>query len=155
MNTGDPDFWRWVWLIAMVVFGLGEMAVAGSFFLAPFAIGAGVAAILAFFGVVLGLEWAAFLTVSLGLFLALRPLARRLDAEGPSLGIGANRHVGQHARVVEPISGGRDLGIVLIGRERWRAESITNEPIANDTIVLVTEVRGTRVIVATIPDRDS
>ena len=40
MDSGDPEVWRWIWLIAAVVFGVGEMAVAGSFFLAPFAIGA-------------------------------------------------------------------------------------------------------------------
>ena len=44
MTNGDPNDWRWIWIIAMVVFGVGEMGVAGSFFLAPFAIGAGVAA---------------------------------------------------------------------------------------------------------------
>ena len=38
-------------LIAAIVFGLGEIAVAGSFFLAPFAVGAAVAALLAFAGV--------------------------------------------------------------------------------------------------------
>ncbi len=155
MNTGDPDFWRWVWLIGMVIFGLGEMTVAGSFFLAPFAIGAGVAAILAFFDVALGIEWAVFLAVSIAMFLALRPIARRLDAEGPILGIGSNRQIGQRARVVEPISGEHDLGIVMVGRERWRTESSTGEPILKGTTVLVTEVRGTRVIVATIPSSDS
>ena len=54
MSTGDPNVWRWIWIIAMVVFGIGEMGVAGSFFLAPFAIGAGAAAALAFAGVPLG-----------------------------------------------------------------------------------------------------
>ena len=55
MDTGSPEFWRWIWLIAMVVFGLGEISIAGSFFLAPFAAGAGVAALLAFVGVPVGL----------------------------------------------------------------------------------------------------
>src|SRR5690606_4830686 len=50
VDMGSPEFWRWVWLVAAAVFTLGEMAVAGSFFLAPFAIGAAVAAILAFAG---------------------------------------------------------------------------------------------------------
>ena len=66
MDMGSPEFWRWVWLVAAAVFAIGEMAIAGSFFLAPFAIGAVVAAILAFAGVPVGIEWLAFAAVSAG-----------------------------------------------------------------------------------------
>lgn len=155
MNTGDPDFWRWVWLIAMVVFGIGEIAFAGTFFLAPFAIGAGIAAILAFMGVTLGIEWAVFLVVSVAMFLALRPIAHRLDAEGPILGIGSNRQLGQRAQVIEAINGENEPGMVMLGAEKWRAESSTGEPIDSGTTVFVTEVRGTRVFVSKIPQSDS
>ena len=148
MESGDPEAWRWIWLAAMVVFGIGEMGVAGSFFLAPFAIGAAVAAVLAFAGVDLGIEWAAFLGVSVVVFLALRPVARRLDAEGPVLGVGSHRQVGQRARVIEPIDGEHDHGVVMLGRERWRAESADGRPIPVQTTVVVTEVRGTRVVVS-------
>lgn len=152
MDTGDPNFWRWVWLVAMVVFGLGEMAVAGSFFLAPFAVGAGVATILAFAGVSLGLEWVAFLGVSVLLFAALRPIAHRLDAGGPVLGIGSSRQIGQRGQVVEMIGGEHDHGTVRVDREMWRAESADGEPIPAGATVVVTEVRGTRVVVSVVPD---
>lgn len=155
MDTGDPNFWRWVWLAATVVFGIGEMALAGTFFLAPFAIGAGVAAVLAFAGVAIGIEWAAFVLVSAATFAALRPIARRLDAEGPVLGVGSNRQVGQRAQVTEAIEGEHDHGTVLVGRETWRAESADGTPIAVGTTVVVTEVRGTRVIVRTIDESES
>ncbi len=62
----DPEVWRWIWLATAVVFLLGEMFAFGSFFLLPFAIGAAVAAILAFAGVGVGWEWLAFVVVSLG-----------------------------------------------------------------------------------------
>ena len=153
MDAGDPESWRWIWLAAMVVFGVGEMGVAGSFFLAPFAIGAAAAAILAFVGVGVGGEWAAFLGVSVVVFLALRPLARKLDTEGPVLGIGSNRQVGQRAKVVESIDGEHDHGTVMLGPERWRAESVDGQPIAVDTTVVVTAVRGTRVIVSPAYDQ--
>lgn len=152
MDTGDPNFWRWVWLVAMVVFGLGEMAVAGSFFLAPFAVGAGVAAILAFAGVPLAWEWAAFLGVSVLSFAALRPIARRLDAEGPALGIGSSRQIGQRAQVIEMIGGEHDHGTVRLDREMWRAESADGGVIPSGATVIVTEVRGTRVVVTAAPD---
>ncbi|HET8930837.1 MAG TPA: NfeD family protein [Acidimicrobiales bacterium] len=147
MDLGEPHTWQWIWLVAMVVFGLGEMAAAGSFFLAPFALGAAVAAILAFLNVPLGIEWAAFLVVSVVSFLAMRPLARRLDRENRSAGIGANRLLGQAAQVTEAIGNGHMPGMVLLGGEKWRAESADGQEIAADTPVVVTDVRGTRVVV--------
>lgn len=147
MDTGSPEFWRWVWLMATVVFGVGEIAVAGSFFLAPFAIGAGVAAALGFAGVAVGFQWGAFLAVSVVSFLALRPLARRMDQEGPHLGIGSHRQVGQTARVIEPIDDAHDTGVVALGGERWRAESADGHPVPTGAKVSVVQVRGTRLLV--------
>ena len=144
----SPDFWRWIWLVAATTFAIGEMATAGSFFLLPFAIGAGAAAVLAFLDVGLGVEWGAFVGVSVGIFLAMRPLARRLDRDEPTHGIGALRLVGEHGVVLEDIPGdGHDLGLVRVHREEWRAESAGNERIPEGTRVRVVEVRGTRVIV--------
>lgn len=154
MNSGDPNVWRWVWLGAMVVFGVGEMAFAGTFFLAPFAIGAAVAAVLAFVGVALGIEWAAFLIVSVVFFVALRPIAKRLDAEGPALGIGSSRQIGQRARVTEAIEGEHDHGTVVVGRETWRAESLDGSAIDVGTTVVVDSVRGTRVVVRPVGPTD-
>lgn len=151
MDSGDPHTWQWIWLVAMVVFGVGEMATAGSFFLAPFALGALVAAVLAFLGVSIGLEWVAFVAVSAVSFLALRPLAHRLDRKNPSAGIGANRLLGRRARVIEEIRTGHQAGMVLLGAEHWRAEAADGGTIPVDTAVVVTEVRGTRVVVR--PDR--
>lgn len=151
MDWGEPETWCWIWLIATVVFGLGEMAVAGSFFLAPFAIGAGVASVLAFAGVPVGVEWVAFLGISFGSFLALRPLAKRLDREGPMLGIGSHRQIGQTARVIEAIDGSADLGSVMLGSEHWRAESTDGQQIPVGATVSVVEVRGTRLLVRYVP----
>jgi membrane protein implicated in regulation of membrane protease activity len=148
VDLGDVETWRWIWLIAAVVFAVGEIALAGTFFLAPFAVGAAVAALLAFLDVGLGAQWIVFVSISAASLAALRPLARRFNAGGPTLGVGAHRQIGQHARVVEAIEPSEDAGFVLLGAERWRAESATGSPIADGTIVTVTEVRGTRVIVA-------
>ncbi len=40
MDFGSSETWRWIWLGAAVAFTVGEIAVAGSFFLLPFAAGA-------------------------------------------------------------------------------------------------------------------
>lgn len=151
MDPADPDTWRWIWLGGTVVFGIGEMTAAGSFFLAPFAIGAAVAAILAFAGAGIGIGWAAFLGVSVAAFIALRPLAGRLDRDGPVLGLGSHRQVGGTARVVEAIGRGGDAGAVRLGAEKWRAESSDNEVIPIGAVVSVVEVRGTRLVVRPDP----
>jgi membrane protein implicated in regulation of membrane protease activity len=143
-----PEEWRWVWLIATAVFAIGEMASPGSFFLAPFALGAFVASILAFAGVSVGVEWVVFLAVSIATLAALRPVARRLDRNALDHGVGARRLVGSRATVLEDIPGDSELGMVRVDREKWRAQSTDGAPIPAGTVVRVAEVQGTRVIVA-------
>jgi membrane protein implicated in regulation of membrane protease activity len=143
-----PEEWRWVWLIATAVFAIGEMASPGSFFLAPFALGAFVASILAFADVSVGVEWVVFLAVSIATLAALRPVARRLDRNALDRGVGARRLVGSRATVLEDIPGDAELGMVRVDREKWRAQSTDGARIPAGTVVRVAEVQGTRVIVA-------
>jgi membrane protein implicated in regulation of membrane protease activity len=152
----QPETWRWIWLAAAVVFAGGELAVAGSFFLAPFALGAAVAALLAFLGVGLLGEWLAFVAVSFGTFAALRPLARRLDEGEPTAGIGSRRLIGQSGNVLEAIPAGlHELGMVRVHREEWRAETAGGEGIEAGALIQVVEQRGTRLIVTRAVDQVS
>jgi membrane protein implicated in regulation of membrane protease activity len=144
----SPEQWRWVWIIGAAVFAVGEMLTPGSFFLAPFAVGALVAAILAFAGVGVATGWLVFIVVSIATLAALRPLARRLDRDALDHGVGARRLVGNRATVLRDIPGDTELGMVRIDREEWRAQSTDGAPIAAGTTVRVAEVQGTRVIVA-------
>lgn len=142
----DPEQWRWIWLAAAVVFGIGEMATPGAFFLAPFAIGAVVAAALAWFDVPIAAEWAVFVGISFASLVALRPLAHRLDREGGSDGIGSRRLIGRDGVVLVDISPAQP-GLVRIGHEEWRADSTDRSPIVAGTLVRVADVEGTRVLV--------
>lgn len=145
----EPETWRWIWLVAAAVFAGGEMAIAGSFFLAPFAVGALVATVLAFLDVGLAGEWAAFVGISFGAFALMRPLARRLDSGEPSDGIGSRRLIGQGGTVLEAIpAGAHQSGLVRVHREEWRAETLDGRPVAPGDTVRVVEQRGTRLIVA-------
>lgn len=146
----DPDLWLWIWLAAAVLFGVGEVILAGSFFMLPFAGGAVLAAIAAAVGGPLVVQWLLFVGASLGIFLALRPLAKRLDAGEPVDGIGARRLIGEQARVLESIPEGGDLGMALIGREQWRIESVDGRSVPAGTLVRVVEVRGTRAVVVPV-----
>ena len=142
----EPESWRWIWLVAAVFFGVGEMLTPGAFFMAPFAIGALVAAVLAFADASVAAQWLGFLGVSIAAFAALRPLARRLDRDGSSDGIGSRRLIGRSGTVLEAIEPGR-LGLVMIDREEWRAESADRTSLSAGAAVRVTDVEGTRVIV--------
>src|ERR671915_2012164 len=109
----------WVlWLIAAAIFGVGEIATLG-FFLAPFAGGALVAALIAAIGAGTALSWVAFLVVSVALLAALRPLARSHRIQAPRLRTGTAALVGRSGTVVERIDG--DHGSVRIDGDVWTA----------------------------------
>jgi len=149
----DPAAWRWIWLGATVVFALGELALAGTFFLLPFAVAALVACVLAFADVAISIQWVAFVGVAAVGSIGLIPLRRRLDRDDQaSDGIGARRLIGQAALVVEPIHAGpHRRGMVRVGREEWRAETADSLAVEAGTVVQVVDVRGTGVVVTSTP----
>ena len=99
------DAWV-IWLIVAVLFGVGEIATLG-FFLAPFAAGALVAAIVAGAGAGAIAAWAVFLVVSLVALAALRPVALRHMRQAPSLRTGTAALVGRTGTVVERVAATR------------------------------------------------
>lgn len=142
----DPEVWRWVWLVAGVALLAGEMATAG-LFLAPFAVGAFAAAVLAFLGIAFAWQVIVCFAVSAAAFAALRPLARRLDATSKTEGIGSRRLVNEAAIVLTTIPDD-DIGLIRVGREEWRAESVDHRTIPAGAKVRILDVRGTRALVA-------
>lgn len=148
MDLNSPETWRWIWLLMAVAFTVGEIAVAGSFFLLPFAVGALLAAVTAFAGFGVSIEWLAFLLGSAVGSAVLWPLGRRLDTKSPRATIGATRWEGREALVVSDIPAGHGgTGTVRLDREEWRAESLTGFPIRAGSTVLISRVEGTRMVV--------
>ena len=142
-------------MVTAAVLVVGEMVTPAAFFFLPFALGAFVAAIAAFAGASLGVEWALFVGASVAAFAGLWPLGRRLDRSsgGPMQGVGANRLVGKQAVVLDDIPGlPHDTGLVRVERERWRAESLTGDPIRAGSTVLVARVDGTRLVVTLLEE---
>lgn len=145
--------WALIWLAAAVAFGIGEMLMAGSFFLLPFAGGAVLAAVVA--AVVPGVlwSWLAFIIGSIASFAAMRPFAKRLQDSAPDVaGIGANRLVGAIGVVLSPISATPGVaGMVKVGTEEWRADTPPGIALSAGTKVRVIEVLGTRLLVEPTP----
>ena|SRR5215213_4348436 len=137
----------WVfWLIAAAVFGVGEIATLG-FFLAPFAIGALVAAVISAVGAGDVIAFVVFLAVSAAALAALRPIARSHRRQPPALRTGTAALVGRTATVVERIEG--DTGCVRLEGEIWRARAFDDdEVIEPGAKVQVIEIRGVTAVVA-------
>ncbi len=146
----DPDFWRWLWLGIAVVLGVGEMVTAG-FFMLPFAIGAAVAALLAWADVTLTVQLIVFIGVSLVALFALRRFAWS-DRE-PSYPVGVKRFVDARAVVTDTIDPMAGKGRVRLGRgERWSATTVTGERVEPGVVVRVVEVKGSHLVVEPVDD---
>jgi membrane protein implicated in regulation of membrane protease activity len=137
-----------IWLIAAVIFAVGEIATLG-FFLAPFAGGAAVAAVVSAVGAGELASWASFIVVSLVLLLALRPLARSHRRMPAQLRTGTAALVGRSAMVTERIHNDEDTGCVKLEGESWTARAYDGDEIIEPgKRVMVVEIRGATALVS-------
>ena len=137
----------WVlWLIAAAILGIGEVATTG-LVLAPFAVGALVAALLSAIGAGTAISLIVFLFVSITALAALRPIARAHRHQPAALRTGTAALIGRTATVIDQIT--RDDGSIRLEGEVWRArpydEDAVIEPGAH---VHVIEIRGVTAVVA-------
>jgi membrane protein implicated in regulation of membrane protease activity len=136
-----------LWLILAVVFGVGEIATLG-FFLAPFAGGAAIAALVSAAGMPFVGLLAVFLVVSVVLLSALRPLARSHRRMPPQIRTGTAALVGKNATVLERIANSEGVGCVRIDGEVWTARSyMDDETYEAGAQVQVVEIRGATALV--------
>jgi membrane protein implicated in regulation of membrane protease activity len=136
-----------VWLVVACLLGLGEMH-QGGFYLAPFAIGAGLATIMALLGVGAALSGIVFLVSSGIVFATLRPVARRHRRLPPSIRTGAAALVGKRALVLERIANEEGVGCVRIDSEVWTARSYDEDEVIDaGERVEVVEIRGATALV--------
>ena|SRR5271165_5998249 len=141
------DAWI-IWLVAACALGVGEMH-QGGFYLAPFALGAALAAVVGLLGVGAGLGAVVFLLTSAIVFATLRPVARRHRRIPPAIRTGAAALVGKPALVLERIANDEGVGCVKIdGGEVWTARSYDQDEVIDaGERVEVVEIRGATALV--------
>jgi membrane protein implicated in regulation of membrane protease activity len=137
-----------IWLIAAVVFAIGEIATLG-FFLAPFAAGALLASIVSAAGAGDAIALAVFLVTSSVSLAALRPLARSHRRMPAQLRTGTAALVGKMATVTERIDNTENHGCVRLEGETWSARAYDDDDVYEPgTRVQVIEIRGATALVS-------
>ena len=138
----------WIlWTVLAALFTVGELHT-NSFYLAPFAVGAGIAAVLAALGAGGVVATIAFAAAAILFLLLLRPVAVRHRRGAPALRSGAQALIGQHALVLERIANREGVGAVKIGGEVWTARAYDDgQEIDAGEQVEVVEIRGATALV--------
>ncbi len=135
----------WIWVAIAAIFTVAEIFTAG-FFLFPFAVGAGVAALINFLDLPGWLQWICFLGISGGLVLTSRRLADRFSHEPPERA-GVDRLLGQSGLVIEAIDPISDSGRVRIKKDEWRATTADESKVEVNTKIRVVRVEGAHLVV--------
>jgi membrane protein implicated in regulation of membrane protease activity len=139
-----------IWLIASVVFAVGEIATL-SFFLAPFAVGAGLAAISSAAGSGEAVAWIVFLVVAVVLLAALRPIARSHRRMPAQIRTGTAALVGRTALVLERVANDEGTGSVRLEGEKWTARAYDEDVIFEaGARVHVVEIKGATALVTEV-----
>lgn len=138
-----------IWIVAAMALFIAELATPG-FFTAAIGVGCLAAALTDWMGWGIEVQITALSTVTLVVFLTLRPLfLKYLDSES---GIKTNTEalIGKQGYVLERIDPIAHSGRVVVGGEDWKAVSIDDAIVEERASVEVIQVDGTRLIVREI-----
>jgi membrane protein implicated in regulation of membrane protease activity len=141
------DAWI-IWLIAGVFAAVGEMLTAG-FFLAPFAVGAFGAVLVALVGGGAVIQTIVFAALTLACFGLVRPIATRHMHTPPRIRTGTAALVGRSGIVLDRIANDEGVGSVRLDGEVWTARAYDEHIVIEaGTKVEVVEIRGATALVA-------
>jgi membrane protein implicated in regulation of membrane protease activity len=126
---------------------VGEMLTLG-FFLAPFALGAALAALADAVGAGELAAWVIFVIASLVSLGVIRPLARSHERTAPRIRTGAAALIGREGVVLERIANAEGIGCVKIDGEVWTARSLHDDQVIEQgKRVEVVQIRGATALV--------
>jgi membrane protein implicated in regulation of membrane protease activity len=141
------DAWV-IWILVAVAFGVGEVLTT-SFVLAPFSVGALVAALASVAGAGTVVSWLAFLLIAVLTLWVVRPIARAHTRMPAQLRTGTAALIGRRAIVLERIANDEGVGCVKIDGEVWTARAYDEERVIEaGTPVEVIEIRGATALVS-------
>ena len=140
------DAWVW-WIVAACVLAAGEIATTG-FFLAPFAVGAAIAALVDVLGASSVAAAVVFLGCSVVLLTFVRPIARRHLTMPAHMRTGTAALIGRNAMVLERIANSEGVGSAKIEGEIWTARAFDEDRVIQPgERVQVIEIRGATALV--------
>ena len=145
------NYMLWLWLGAMVVFGIVEALTAGLVSI-WFVAGAGAALIGAFLGAGLGAQVALFVVVSAAALAVTRPLVRRYTA-GKAVPTNLDRVLGDSGKVTETIDNENSSGAVYVDGKTWTARSADGSVIPAGTVVEILRMEGVKLFVKKLEEK--
>ena len=135
----------WVWLGAIVVFGVAELITEGMVSI-WFVAGALAALAASMIDLPVSVQVLAFVIVSAIALAASRPLVRRF-LNRPGSPTNADRIVGMTAQVVEAVDNEKASGAVYVDGKTWTARSTDGHSIPAGTQVQIQRIEGVKLIV--------
>lgn len=135
----------WIWLGAIVLFGLVEAATAGlvSIWFVAGAVAALVATIL---NVSVGVQFAIFLAVSAVALAATRPLVQKMKS-GKSIPTNLDRVIGLTGKVTETVDNENASGAVYVDGKTWTARSADGTVLPEGSLVTISKMEGVKLFV--------
>ena len=139
------NYMLWLWLGAMVVFGVVEALTAGLVSI-WFVAGSAAALIGAFLGAGIGAQVALFVAVSALALAVTRPLLRKVT-DAKAVPTNADRVLGDSGKVTETIDNENSTGAVYVDGKTWTARSADGSVIPTGEQATVERIEGVKLFV--------
>ena len=145
------NYMIWLWLGAMVVFGIVEALTAGLVSI-WFVAGGAAALIGALLGAGIAVQVALFVAVSALALAVTRPLLRKvIDAK--AVPTNADRVLGDSGKVTETIDNENSTGAVYVDGKTWTARSADGAVIPEGDMVEILRMEGVKLFVKKIEEK--
>ncbi len=135
----------WIWLGAIVLFGVAEAATAGLVSI-WFVAGALVALIAAILSASVPVQFALFFIISAAALAVTRPLVRKLRAS-KAVPTNLDRVIGQTGKVTEAVDNENASGAVYVDGKTWTARSTDGTVFPVGCLVTVSKMEGVKLFV--------
>ena len=145
LRGGTHDMTLYIWIGAIVLFGIVEAATAGLTSI-WFVLGSIAGLIAAILGGKIWLQVVLFFVISIAALIATRPLVRKFNEHGTQP-TNLDTVIGQMARVTEVIDNSVPTGAVYIQGKTWSARSEDDVDIPAGAMVTVVRMEGVKLYV--------